>query len=404
MILQDKIRKHILSKTVSTNNRTIGMEEECILYTNDGRRLPVNPCDEFSAIDLIQIMNEQIGNNGLYTLEPGGQLEWSSPPFKDLNHLYASLKKHKELLGNIIETYSLDIVSFGIEPNYSPEDIDLINQLKYQLMDTNMERNGTMGKWMMRNSASIQINFDIVNEKDLEEMVFVADCLHPICAYIFSNSPRQRGKTVGVKNLRNIVWENTDSLRCRNLIDHGINCPEQLLDQFIDYMLMVPGIFQLDAVGDIVATDQTLGSRLQKLEQSGKIRDEDIKTALHQIFTNVRLKDLVEVRGSDRTPIGYEMAPVAFWTGILTVNSVRDQILSVVKNWTIEERNDFNKAALILDDEQIGPNGDTYREWNMWAGDLAIEGLQERGLREERFFNEFFSIVKSQGPFSLQSQ
>ena len=404
MILQDKIRKHILSKTVSTNNRTIGMEEECILYTNDGRRLPVNPCDEFSAIDLIQIMNEQIGNNGLYTLEPGGQLEWSSPPFKDLNHLYASLKKHKELLGNIIETYSLDIVSFGIEPNYSPEDIDLINQLKYQLMDTNMERNGTMGKWMMRNSASIQINFDIVNEKDLEEMVFVADCLHPICAYIFSNSPRQRGKTVGVKNLRNIVWENTDSLRCRNLIDHGINCPEQLLDQFIDYMLMVPGIFQLDAVGDIVATDQTLGSRLQKLEQSGKIRDEDIKTALHQIFTNVRLKDLVEVRGSDRTPIGYEMAPVAFWTGILTVNSVRDQILSVVKNWTIEERNDFNKAALILDDEQIGPNGDTYREWNMWAGDLAIAGLQERGLREERFFNEFFSIVKSQGPFSLQSQ
>tara|TARA_B100000700_G_C14987284_1_gene829479 strand:+ start:283 stop:1497 length:1215 start_codon:yes stop_codon:yes gene_type:complete len=404
MILQDKIRKHILSKTVSTNNRTIGMEEECILYTNDGRRLPVNPCDEFSAIDLIQIMNEQIGNNGLYTLEPGGQLEWSSPPFKDLNHLYASLKKHKELLGNIIETYSLDIVSFGIEPNYSPEDIDLINQLKYQLMDTNMERNGTMGKWMMRNSASIQINFDIVNEKDLEEMVFVADCLHPICAYIFSNSPRQRGKTVGVKNIRNIVWENTDSLRCRNLIDHGINCPEQLLDQFIDYMLMVPGIFQLDAVGDIVATDQTLGSRLQKLEQSGKIRDEDIKTALHQIFTNVRLKDLVEVRGSDRTPIGYEMAPVAFWTGILTVNSVRDQILSVVKNWTIEERNDFNKAALILDDEQIGPNGDTYREWNMWAGDLAIAGLQERGLREERFFNEFFSIVKSQGPFSLQSQ
>ena len=101
MILQDKIRKHILSKTVSTNNRTIGMEEECILYTNDGRRLPVNPCDEFSAIDLLQIINEQIGDNGFYTLEPGGQLEWSSPPFKDLNNLYASLKKHKELLFSI---------------------------------------------------------------------------------------------------------------------------------------------------------------------------------------------------------------------------------------------------------------------------------------------------------------
>ena len=404
MNLQDKIRTHILSKTVAINNRTIGMEEECILYTNDGRRLPVNPCDEFSAIDLLQIMNNQVGDNGIYTLEPGGQLEWSSPPFKDLNHLNESLVKHKESLYKIIEDHLLNIVNFGIEPNYQPEDIDLINQLKYKLMDANMERNGTMGKWMMRNSASIQINFDIVNEKDLEEMVFIADCLHPICAYLFSNSPKQNGKAVGLKNFRNIVWENTDNFRCRNLIDHGINYPDKLLDNFIDYVLSVPGIFHLDASGDIIATDQTLGSRLKELQQSDKVRDDDIKNALHHIFTNVRLKNLVEVRGPDRPPMGYEMAPVAFWTGILTVNSVRDQILSVVKNWSIEERHQFNRAALILDDRQIGPNKETYRAWNIWAGDLAIAGLRERGLGEEKFFNEFFSIVMSKGPFSLQFQ
>jgi gamma-glutamylcysteine synthetase len=168
--------------------------------------------------------------------------------------------------------------------------------------------------------------------------------------------------------------------------------------------MTVPGIFELDDNGTIVRTDQTLGERLMSLENTGALRTKDIQAALHQIFTNVRLKDLVEVRGADRPPMGYEMAPVAFWTGVLTAESVRDELLSVVKNWTVEERHQFNKASLILDDAQMGPNGKTYREWNQWAGDLALDGLKERDLGEEKFFEEFFAIVMSKGPFSLQAQ
>ena len=67
-----------------------------------------------------------------------------------------------------------------------------------------MEKRGTQGKWMMRNTASIQVNYDVTSEKDLEEMVFVADCLQPVCAYLFSNSPFKNKKPVGEKNIRNI--------------------------------------------------------------------------------------------------------------------------------------------------------------------------------------------------------
>ncbi|GIR30640.1 MAG: hypothetical protein CM15mP44_9230 [Candidatus Neomarinimicrobiota bacterium] len=34
-----------------------------------------------------------------------------------------------------------------------------------------MKKNGTMGKWMMRNTASVQINFDFTSERELKEMV-----------------------------------------------------------------------------------------------------------------------------------------------------------------------------------------------------------------------------------------
>ena len=87
MSIHDKVSSFILSNCVKPVNRTIGMEEECILYTHENKRLPVNPGDEFSATDLVTIKNSNRGSNGIYTLEPGGQLEWSRPPFKDLHYL-----------------------------------------------------------------------------------------------------------------------------------------------------------------------------------------------------------------------------------------------------------------------------------------------------------------------------
>ena len=402
MNLNKKIQSYILSNIVSPSDRKIGVEEECIIYSHNNHRIPVNSGGEFSATDLLAIMNNNIGRNGSYSLEPGGQLEWSSPPRNNLFDLASAHKEHHKLLNLITKEKGLKIIYYGVEPHYSPGDIDLINQLKYQLMDKNMKNNGTMGQWMMRNTASIQINFDIINKKDLEEMVFVADCLHPIAAYIFANSPMQQGQSVGLNNIRQIIWNNTDNNRCLNLIDHGIKSHDNLLKNYINYILNVPGIFQLNTNGEIDKTNKTIGEQLTYLILSETLRKEDIKIALHQIFTNVRLKNLVEVRGTDRSPIGYEMAPVAFWTGLLTEKTCRDEILSIVNQWTTQERMRFNQLSLVLDDTQLGPQGKTYREWNQWAGDLALSGLKKREIGEEKFFNEYFKKVMSKGPFSLQ--
>ena len=105
-----------------------------------------------------------------------------------------------------------------------------------------MSQNGSMGKWMMRNTASVQINFDFTSERELNEMVFIADCLNPVCAFLFSNSPFKGGKRAKKDNLRNIIWGKTDSRRCKNLIDHGIRDSSHLLDSYIDYILNIDKI------------------------------------------------------------------------------------------------------------------------------------------------------------------
>ena len=404
MSIQDKVRSIILSRTTHKDNRKIGIEEECILHTSDNKRLPVNRGNSFSAIDLLNIMNDKKGVNGEYSLEPGGQLEWSSPPYKDLNKLESAMREHHRLLDGVTLENELKIIDYALEPIYTPEEVELIDQKKYHLMDESMAINGKMGKWMMRNTASIQVNLDTIDDKDMEEMVFIADCVHPVAAYLFANCPYKERKKTGMQNIRHLIWENTDSIRCRNLFDHGIFDSECLIDKYIEYVMSVPNIFQIDRDGKIVHSKKNIKDQLRMLEHSENLVDQDIHVALHQIFTNVRLKNLVEVRGSDRTPRGFEMAPVAFWTGILTEKKTRDQLLNIFNNWSKKDRVIFNNSALKLNREQQGPDNRSYGDWISIIGDLALEGLKNRNLKEEGLFLNFFNLVMDSGPFSLQRQ
>jgi len=162
MNIKDKVRAIILSRTKHKKNRMIGIELESILHTSDNKRLPVNKGAHFAAVDLLIILNKNNSDNGVYSLEPGGQLEWSSPPFYDLNDLQKAVQDQYSLLDRILLDYKLKLIDYGLEPIYKPEEVELIHQKKYQLMDSNMTRNGKMGKWMMRNTASIQVNLDTI--------------------------------------------------------------------------------------------------------------------------------------------------------------------------------------------------------------------------------------------------
>ncbi|SVB22558.1 uncharacterized protein METZ01_LOCUS175412, partial [marine metagenome] len=86
--MNKKIKSHILSQTVDKNNRKIGIEVECFVYTKNIKRIPVNPSNNYSAINLLHELNNVSNKtDGVYSLEPGGQIEWSSPPFSDMSGL-----------------------------------------------------------------------------------------------------------------------------------------------------------------------------------------------------------------------------------------------------------------------------------------------------------------------------
>jgi len=403
--LNEKIKEHILSKCVLKSERRIGIEVECFIYKKNFSRIPVNRSEEYSAIDLLNELNNiNYNTNGTYSLEPGGQIEWSSPPCANMFELDDALDSHKSLIDHILSKRNLISLYVGVEPFTDPDSIDLIDQKKYQLMNINMERRGSLGKWMMRNTSSIQVNYDIIDQRDLEEVMFIADCIHPISAYLFSNSPFHLGKLAGEKNLRNNIWENTDNTRCKSLFDHGIYNTDNLLDLYISRMMKAPGIFRLDDNLDIKESKLTLRDELEKKWSRKMLTSNDIQAALHQIFTNVRLKTLIEIRDVDCLPFEHIIAPVAFLTGLIENRSFRGRLVSEFSSWTKQERKTWNELALRLDIDKGSLKNKKYIDWVKWIAEIAIDGLEQRNLGEEKYFIEYYQNIIDNGPLSIQVQ
>jgi glutamate--cysteine ligase len=313
------------------------------------------------------------------------------------------LNNHQTRLNQLFTTNQLETIDLAVEPIYLPNEIDFIDHKKYKLMHELFLRTGKYGPWMMRNTTSVQVNIDILSKTDAEEMAFLADCLNPFCVLLFANGPFMAGKPAKNSNNRYNFWNDTDPSRCGDLFDHGIHSKEQLLDKFVDIVLDAPSIFTISSGNDIKEFDGSLKQWLQTLDQSEVLDEHKIDIALHQIFTHVRFKKhVLEVRVADRPPTGFEMAPAAFWVGLLTVDTIRDQLMKIFSRWSVDERKIANANACILNLSNIGPAGKNMMEWiNIFSG-LALDGLKIRSEslhidNEQDLLTPYLNIINVRG-------
>ena len=411
--LIEKVEEYILSGCTYKENRAIGIEIESIIYNKQGERIPVNSTEEFSASDFINMFDLECKDHRSFvtcSLEPGGQVEWASRPAFTIHDISDELDVVNQAMDRTCSEKELTVVTLGLDPIYGPNDIKLINQEKYQLMHKRFASSGRLGPWMMRNTASVQVNLDLLDKQDAEECGFIAECISPFAAMLFSNSPFMKNKPVGVENMRYQIWEDTDPSRCGHFIDHGIKSMSGLLTQFSGYILEVPVIFTTpDQQNEAGYFDGTIKEWLKDLNEKKILNDEDIKVALHQIFTHNRFKKVLEIRSADRSPQGYELAPAAFWIGLMEKGNVRESLLETLTRWTEKERIEMNQKAFTFDISQKGPMNKTILYWLEWFAELVYEGLDIRASRlniktEKIYIEPLINNIFSNGVFSFQFQ
>ncbi len=409
MNLTERIESIILSNLQPPDQRKIGVEWESFFYDKNLTRIPVKSAENYSSTDFFnEMINLQANDEKKsgYSLEPGGQLEWASPPMKSLHEINASYKKYKERVLKIVKRENLKMIEYSLEPLYDPSDIALIDNEKYRLMDKMFIKTGELGQWMMRNTSSIQINIDFSSKEEAEKMAYIADCVSPLASILFANSPFWKGTVAGKNNLRYQIWNNTDNSRCGDLIDHGIINRNEMARKYAQYVQTVPAIFVEDRNAEVIKYRGTLGSWLGELFETKQLTDRHIQVALHQIFTNVRFKNVLEIRGSDRPPANFELAPVAFWVGLLLENRTQDKVYNLVEEWTITERNMLKFSAHTLDLTQIGPKNISIGEWIKTICGLSLSGLAKRNMKngknnESVFLKDYLNSFYEHGIPSL---
>ena len=85
-------------------------------------------------------------------------------------------------------------------------------------------------------------------------------------------------------------------------------------------------------------------------------------------------------------------------------DQIREKVHDIVQSWSKKDRRMFNLCAFSLDLEQKGPLEEPYRYWIEFFSELSIKGLLNRGLNEEKHFENYYSRIIEKGPFSLQTQ
>ncbi|MCZ6861620.1 MAG: glutamate--cysteine ligase [Alphaproteobacteria bacterium] len=284
------------------------------------------------------------------TLEPGGQIELSGAPLRNVHETCDEVNSHLYEMKSIGEELGFGLLGIGFQPKWPRKAIPWMPKGRYAIMRRRMAKMGTLGHDMMLRTATVQVNLDFASEADMVRKFRVGLALQPIATALFANSPFTEGKPNGFLSYRSHIWTDTDPERCGILpfvFEEGMG-----FEAYVDYMLDVPMYFvyrngkYIDAAGQ--SFRDFLDGKLPALPgETARIGDweDHITTA----FPEVRLKTFLEMRGADAGPWKRICALPALWTGLMYDTGALDAAHDLVKDWSQEDH-----ARLRADVPRLG--------------------------------------------------
>jgi glutamate--cysteine ligase len=282
------------------------------------------------------------GRDANITVEPGGQLELSGEQCASIHCAHRELIEHIKEIVTVGADLGIVFLGLGIQPISSVDQIEWVPKRRYAIMGPYMAQVGSLGQRMMKQTATVQANFDFGDESDAMRKFRVAMGLVPLISAMFANSSISEGRANGFMTLRGHIWTDTDSARS-GLLQFAFS-PDAGIDDYVEYALDVPMYFILRN-GEYVETHRTFRQFLKDGWHGERATLEDWALHLTTLFPEVRLKRYLEVRSADSQPPEMMLALPALLKGILYERDSLDAAWDLVRSWTWEERLEIYKAA-----------------------------------------------------------
>ncbi len=283
-------------------------------------------------------------NKSNITLEPAGQLELSGAPLKNLHQTYDETSSHFSELQRITDSMNIDFLGSGSSPKWALSESPIMPKGRYDIMRAYMKKRDKHGLDMMLRSASIQVSLDFDSEADMVKKFRTALALQPIIVALTANSPFIDNKPTGFLSYRSYLWLHTDSHRCgipQIVFEDGFS-----FERWVDYLLDVPMYFfyrnsTLINVAGHSFKDFLSGKLPGFPGQLPTLSDwHDHNTT---VFSEVRLKNYLEMRGADMNNKDDVCATPALWVGLLYDTTSLSAAWDIIKDWRYEEINDLQK-------------------------------------------------------------
>ena len=245
------------------------------------------------------------------TLEPGGQVELSTPPCHGVAGAVAALRRDAAVVDDALAAAGLVAVAVGADPVRAPARTNPGS--RYAAMETYFRRagHGRDGAVMMCSTAALQVNLDAGPPAGWRRRLGHLDALSPVLAAMSASSPMLGRRRARHRSARQAVWQRLDPARCAWRSRGG-----DPVDRWAELALDAPVMLVRDDRGRHRPVPGRVPLRAwlagERLVHGRAPVAEDVDLHLTTLWPPVRLRGWLELRVLDAVP-------ARWWPGLAAV-------------------------------------------------------------------------------------
>ncbi len=274
--------------------------------------------------DLRAVCEAPLPAGGRATIEPGGQLELSTAPARSVEAALDAAAGDATVLRTRLARARLTYRESALDSRRPPDRI--LPYGRYAAMEAFFDAGGDAGRWMMCNTASLQVNLSNHPTRP-ERRWALANRLGPILVATFANSPGRDATGRRWESLRQGIWSSIDSARTV-----PVSCTGSMTESWLRYALAADVMLVRTHDGHDVAVAPGLSFRswMARGHELGWPTVEDLLYHLTTLFPPVRPRGWLELRMIDALPWPLLEVAALVTATALTVDEAMEELLARV--------------------------------------------------------------------------